>query len=106
MPVIEARNGTVTHINVFTVDPPRQQELVDSLAETVQAAQGLDGWLSASIHRSLDGRKVTNYVQFASAGAARRVTAQLFALGYIKRNVAIGQVDPGEYEVAFTLEKP
>lgn len=31
MPVIEAANGVVTHINVFTVAPENQQALVDSL---------------------------------------------------------------------------
>jgi len=31
MPRIEAGNGVVTHINVFTVAPEKQQLLVDSL---------------------------------------------------------------------------
>lgn len=106
MPIIRTQDGTVTHINVFTVDPHRQAELVESLAETVRAAQGMEGWISASIHRSLDGRKVTNYVQFASAEAARRVTAELFRLGLIQRNTAIGTVAPGEYEVVYSIERP
>jgi len=29
MPIIEAGNGVVTHINVFTVSPEKQQALVD-----------------------------------------------------------------------------
>jgi quinol monooxygenase YgiN len=103
MPSIDVGKGIVTHINVFTVAPERQDELVRSLVETVQAASKMPGWISASIHRSLDGRQVTNYVQFESREAAQRVTQQLLAMGLIQRNTAIGTVSPGQYEVAFTL---
>jgi hypothetical protein len=105
MPSIVAGNGIVTHINVFTVAPERQDELVQSLIETVRAARQMPGWISASVHKSLDGRQVTNYVQFESREAAQRVTQQLLALGLIQRNTAIGSVSPGQYEVAFTLER-
>lgn len=105
MPTIIAGTGTVTHINVFTVAPDRQDDLVRSLIETVRAASTMPGWVSASIHRSLDGRQVTNYVQFESAEAGRRVTQQLLGLGLIQRNTALGTVAPGQYEVAFTLDR-
>ena len=55
MPNIEIKDGVVTHINVFTVSPTKQQALVDSLTETVNAAKTVPGWVSASIHRSFDG---------------------------------------------------
>ena len=104
MPMIQARDGTVTHINVFTVPPDRQEELVRSLTETIAEAKRVKGWLSASIHRSLDGTRVVNYVQFESSAAAQAVTQHLFARGLIQRNVAIGSVAPGSYEVVYTLE--
>jgi hypothetical protein len=103
VPSIEVGNGIITHINVFSVASERQDELVKSLIETVKAAREMPGWISASIHRSLDGRRVTNYVQFESLEAAQRITQQLLALGLIQRNTAIGTVSPGEYEVTFTL---
>ena len=105
MPTIEPNNGVVTHINVFTVSPDKQQALVDSLKETVQAAKEIDGWISASIHKSLDGRQVVNYVQFESAAAAQAVTRHLLSRGLIQRNVALGSVAPGQYEVTYCLEK-
>ena len=105
MPVIEAGNAVITHINVFSVDPARQQELVDSLTETVNAARQMPGWISASIHRSFDGRRVVNYVQFESHEAAQKVTQQLLAGNLIQRNTAIGSVQPGQYEVVYTLSK-
>lgn len=105
MPVIAAQDGLITHINVFTVEPERQDALVQSLRETIEAASTMPGWVSASLHRSLDGRQVVNYVQFESAEAGLAVTRQLLALGLIQRNLAIGTVSPGQYEVAFTLER-
>lgn len=105
MPVIESGNGVVTDINVFTVAPEKQQLLVESLIETVKAAQKVPGWLSASIHRSHDGTRVTNYVQYESQEAAQAVLKYLAARGYLKRNTELGTVAPGRYEVVYTLEK-
>lgn len=103
MPSIEANNGVVTHVNVFSVDPERQQQLVESLIETVNAARAVPGWLSASVHRSYDGSKVINYVQFASHDAAQAVLRHLAAGGYLQRNTSLGPVAPGQYEVVYTL---
>jgi Antibiotic biosynthesis monooxygenase len=105
MPTIEVSDHIVTHINVFAVEPSRQQELVDSLTETINAARGMPGLISGSIHRSFDGRQVVNYVQFESQEAARDVTQRLLALGLIQRNTQIGRVAPGQYEVAYTSSR-
>lgn len=105
MPNIEAGNHVVTHVNVFSVSPDLQQELIESLVETVKSASEVDGWISASIHRSFDGTRVINYVQFESAEAAQAVLKHLAAGGYLQRNTALGTVAPGQYEVAYTLDK-
>jgi len=105
MPTIESGTTLVTHINVFTVDPEKQQALVDSLIETVKEAKTVPGWVSASIHRSFDGRQVVNCVQFESHAAAQAVTKHLLARGLIQRNIALGKVAPGQYEVAYVLER-
>ncbi len=105
MPTIESGSSVVTHINVFTVEPEKQQALVDSLIETVNEAKRVEGWISASIHRSFDGRQVVNYVQFESHAAAQAVTKHLLSAGLIQRNVALGRVAPGQYEVAYVLER-
>ena len=43
MPSIHAGNGVITHVNVFTVAPGKQQALVDSLIATVNAAREVPG---------------------------------------------------------------
>jgi Antibiotic biosynthesis monooxygenase len=105
MVVIESNNGVVTHINVFTVEPEKQQLLVDSLVETVNEAKTVSGWLSASIHKSFDGTHVVNYVQFENHTAAQAVTKHLLSGGFIQRNTALGSVAPGQYEVVYSLAK-
>lgn len=105
MPTIEVTKSVVTHINVFTVSPAKQQALVDSLIETVNAAKGVPGWLSASIHRSFDGTQVVNYVQFESHEAAQAVLKQLAAGGYLQRNTELGRVAAGQHDVVYTLDK-
>ena len=105
MPIIRANTPIVTQINVFTVAPGQQQPLIDYLARAADVAREVDGWLSASLHRSLDGTRVVNYAQSADAAAAQRVFRHLLAKGMIEGNRAYGEAHPGLYEVAFTLER-
>lgn len=105
MPIIRANTPIVTQINVFTVPEGQQQPLIDYLSNAAQVAREVDGWLSASLHRSLDGTRVVNYAQSADMAAARRVIDYLKAKGLLEGNKAYGEAHPGLYEVAFTLEQ-
>jgi quinol monooxygenase YgiN len=70
MSVITAHADHATLINVFTVQPDRARQLVDLLAEaTENVMQHIDGFISANIHLSADGTRVTNYAQWRSAAA-------------------------------------
>ncbi|GHH43777.1 antibiotic biosynthesis monooxygenase family protein [Lentzea cavernae] len=104
MPIIRV-GPTVTQINVFTVEPDRQQPLIDYLAAAAQVASEVPGWMSASLHRSLDGTRVVNYAQSESHDAAQRVFQHLKSRGMIEGNKAFGQAHPGLYEVSFTLDR-
>ena len=65
MTPIDSAAAGVTLINIFTVEPTRQAELVALLDEaTTQVMRHQRGFISASIHKSLDGRKVANYAQW------------------------------------------
>ena len=104
MPVIQANTPIVTQINVFTVPDGQQENLIAWLARAAEAAREVDGWISASVHRGLDGTRVVNYAQSADLDAARRVFRHLEAKGLIEGNKAFGEAHPGLYEAAFTLE--
>lgn len=105
MPIIKSDTDIITQINLFTVPEGEQQQLIDYLADAARVAREVDGWLSASLHRSLDGTRVVNYAQSADRDAARRVFEHLQSRGMIDGNKRYGQAHPGLYEVAFTLER-
>jgi heme-degrading monooxygenase HmoA len=104
MPIIRANNGVITQINVFTVPAGGQDALIEFLSEAAKVASEVPGWISASLHRSLDGTRVTNYAQSQDMDAAARVVQHLHAKGMIKANRQYGEAHPGLYEVVFALE--
>jgi hypothetical protein len=105
MPIIRANAGIVTQINVFTVPAGGQQALIDLLAESALFVRDTPGWLSASLHRSVDGTRVVNYAQSESVEAAQTVMSRLRTAGFLDRNAALGVAHPGLYDVAYTLER-
>jgi len=103
MPTIQANTGVITQINIFTVPKGGQQALIDLLTEAARASSQIEGWISASLHRSLDETRVVNYAQARDREAMGRVFAMLETEGFIARNKALGDAHPGLYEVVFTL---
>ena len=94
----------VTLINVFTVDPTRQQELVDLLARATETSvRHAPGFISARLHRSLDGTKVTMYAQWQSREAYQAMRHDPGPSPYLERALAIATFDPGMYEVVQTF---
>ena len=68
--MIRADSDAITLINVFTVDPSDQQQLIELWQQaTEEVMRHQAGFISASVHRSLDGTKVVNYAQWESSEA-------------------------------------
>ena len=64
---IRAEAGLFTLINTFRVASERQQDLINLLVTaTEQVMRHRAGFVSANIHRGLDGRTVVNYAQWRS----------------------------------------
>ena len=64
---IKSGSTVFTLINVFEVNPGKQQALIDLLIRaTEETMRHQKGFISANIHRGLDGNKVVNYAQWAS----------------------------------------
>ena len=65
MPTIAKNNDIITVIIIFAVEPERQQELVDNIVEFVEkGVKHQPGFVSSSIHKSIDGLRVMNYAQW------------------------------------------
>jgi heme-degrading monooxygenase HmoA len=91
---ITVTEGTdrVTLVNVFTVDPKRQTELVDALDEATRAIfVGVPGFLSANLHTSLDGKRVINYAQWASEELYKAALERADVREHLATSAAIAQ---------------
>jgi quinol monooxygenase YgiN len=103
MTTISSLGKPVTLINVFTVEPKNQQRLVELLARaTKTSVRHEPGFVSATLHRSLDGTKVTMYAQWRSVGEYQAMRANPAPLPYLEQALAIAKFDPGMYEVVET----
>lgn len=101
------RKGTspLTLVNVFHVEPENQQALVDLLiGATEQGMRHIDGFVSANIHRSLDGKRVVNYAQWRSREDFEAMLQNPEAVPHMKKAEAlVDSYDPILCEVVDTL---
>jgi len=97
--------GPVTLINVFTCAPERQEELLSLLqAMTEEVTRGLPGFISASLHRSLDGRHVANYARWESEAAWKAMVRHEAVRARMGAIIGIATFEPRLYELASSHE--
>jgi quinol monooxygenase YgiN len=95
----------VTLINVFTVTPENQQRLVDVLIEATEAVMNmLPGFVSANIHRSLDGTRVVNYAQWRRREDFESMLKNPAAVPHMQEAAGLATFEPHLYEVAYVDE--
>lgn len=105
MVTISKDNNVVTLVNVFTVEPENQQKLVEMLVEaTEKTMKNVSGFVSANIHKSLDGVRVVNYAQWRSREDFEAMSKLPEAQAHIKPIMEIAAADFHLYEVADTFE--
>jgi len=97
---IRADAPIITLINVFSVDPANQQRLVELWQRaTDDVMRHLPGFISANVHRSLDGTQVINYAQWESQQAFTGMLQNPDASTYLKELGDIGTPAPVLCEV-------
>jgi quinol monooxygenase YgiN len=104
MTQISTKSSVITLINIFTVDPTNQQRLVKLLTRATEVSvRHAPGFVSASLHRSLDGTKVTMYAQWRSAEDYQAMRQDPAPLPFLQEALAIARFEPGMYEVVQTF---
>ncbi|MBB2973302.1 antibiotic biosynthesis monooxygenase family protein [Mesorhizobium sp. RMAD-H1] len=97
----------ITMINVFTVDPPNQQRLLDLLARaTDEFVRQAPGFVSSTLHRSIDGSKVAMYAQWRSIEDYEAMRADPGPLLLFKEALTLARFDSGMYEVVRSFSPP
>jgi quinol monooxygenase YgiN len=90
----------VTLINVFTVEPENQRRLVELLARaTDTSVRHAPGFVSASLHRSLDGTRVTMYAQWRTIEDYEGMRRNRAPAPFLQQALALARFEPGMYEV-------
>ena len=96
--------GIVTLINVFTVDPANQERLVDLLARATDGfVSRAPGFVSSTLHRSVDGTKVAMYAQWRSAEDYQAMRRDPGPLPVLQEALTIAKFEPGMYEIVRTF---
>jgi heme-degrading monooxygenase HmoA len=92
----------VTLDNVFTVESHIQQRLVGLLIDATEKVMSQqEGFISANLHKSLDGTPVVNYAQWKSKEAFEKMLKNLTAITHMNNAFSIAKLDGSLYEVAF-----
>ena len=100
MPTITKQNNYLTLINIFTVEPSNQQQLVELLTKASQdSVIKIPGFISAALHKSIDGTKVAMYAQWRSLDDYQKMRNNPQASPYLQQALTIAKFEPGMYEV-------
>ncbi|MBQ1082430.1 MULTISPECIES: antibiotic biosynthesis monooxygenase family protein [unclassified Nocardiopsis] len=103
MPVISTDRDGVALVNTFTVEPENHERLLEILREaTDDVMRHLPGFVSASVHASLDGTRVCNYAQWSSEEAFRAAIAHPDSKPHFAACQAIASSDSALYQLRFT----
>ena len=100
MPTISKDGKVLSLINIFTVEPAKQRELVDLLIRATETSvRHITGFVSATLHRSLDGTKVAMYAQWRSNEDYQAMRRDPVTSPYLDQALALAKFEPGMYEV-------
>ena len=101
-PYISAEQAVFTLITVHNCTAENQRELTALLTEAASTIyRHLPGFVSASVHRSLDGSRVTNYAQWRTRAEFEAVRGISAVAPFIERvRSLISDADAHLYEVA------
>ena len=94
----------VVLINVFKCNAPHQDELMERLADLVRIQTALPGFVSAKLHRGLNGRVVANHAVWASATDWKVMTRHPQVVAAMEPILAIATFEPHLYEPGEVVE--
>src|SRR3954469_677498 len=101
MPHIQTGNHIVTQVTVIEAEPEKQNEALALMAERARFMAKQPGFVSISLHRSLDGRRIVNYVQWQNRQLLQSAhKSPKFRKEWEHLDALTGEIDPHLYEVA------
>ena len=97
-PASDPDAAPVVLINVFKCETDKQDALLERLAELVRAQVGLPGFVSATLHRGLNGRTVANHAVWRSVEDWKAMTRHEAVSAAMRPIMALATFEPNLYE--------
>jgi heme-degrading monooxygenase HmoA len=105
MAQIPAAQQSVTQITVVEAEPGKQAEALSLMAERAKFMARQPGFISIILHRSLDGRRIVNYVQWQNRDLLQSAhKSPEFRKEWGRFDKLADEIDPHLYEVAQVFE--
>jgi heme-degrading monooxygenase HmoA len=105
MPSIQSEHQLVTQITIVEPERGKQAEASSLMAERARFMARQPGFISISLHRSLDGRRIVNYVQWQSRDLLRSAhRSPKFRKEWGHFDDLTDEIDPHLYEVAHIVD--
>ena len=97
-------DSPVVLINIFKCDPRRQEDLIEHLTALAQVQRALPGFVSATLHRGLNGRVVANHAIWDSATDWKVMTRHPSVVAAMGPILALATFEPHLYEPGEVVE--
>jgi heme-degrading monooxygenase HmoA len=98
------KDSALTFINVFTVTQANQQRLIDLLTRVTDGfVNRAPGFISAKLHRSIDGTKVIMYARWRSMEDYQSMRQDPGPLPFLQEALTFATFEPGMYEIVGTF---
>ncbi|MNS58301.1 Tetracenomycin-F1 monooxygenase [compost metagenome] len=94
----------VVLINIFKCDTRRQDELIEHLTALAQVQRALPGFVSATLHRGLNGRVVANHAVWGSATDWKVMTRHPAVVAAMEPILALATFEPHLYQPGEVVE--
>src|SRR5262245_22086916 len=105
MPSISEARQPVTQITVIESEPQKQADALSLMTDRAQFMSRQPGFISISIHRSLDGRRIVNYIQWENRESLRSAhKSPEFRKEWTHFDELTDGIDPHLYEVTCVLD--
>ena len=105
MPQIRAENQPVTQITIVEPEPGKLEEALSVMRERAHFMAGQPGFVSISLHKSVDGKRIVNYIQWESRDLLRKAhKAPEFRKEWNHFGGVTEEIDPHLFEVAEVID--
>jgi len=94
----------VVLINVFKCAPERQDELMELATALARAQRELEGFVSAALHRGVNGKVVANHAVWRSREDWKAMTRHPTVVAAMDPIMAIATFEPNLYEPGEVIE--